>query len=242
MVDVDHVTMEFDLNRGKVRSLKERLFSKDQKKNKELFRALDDVTFHLDKGETLGIVGNNGAGKSTLLKVVSGIMKPTRGKVSVKGYISPMIELGTGFDFDLSAKENVFLSGAILGYSKELLEEHLKDVFDFSELWDFQDVPVKYFSSGMVARLAFAVSTIVKPDLLIVDEILSVGDVPFQQKSFQKMKELMSGGSTMIYVSHSIDSIEDLCTRAIWLEHGHLRMDGKSRDVCEAFKESMWNG
>lgn len=244
MVTVEHVSMEFDLNRGKIRSLKERLFAKveDQVKQAVKFQALDDITFHLGQGETLGIIGNNGAGKSTLLKLVSGIMKPTKGRIHVNGNISPMIELGTGFDFELSAEENVYLSGAVLGYGKKLLDEKIDEIFDFSELWDFRRVPVKYFSSGMVARLAFSISTIVKPDLLIVDEILSVGDVSFQHKSFQKMMEMMSGGTTVIYVSHNIDSVCNLCERTIWLEHGHIFMDGKSEQVCQAFMERVNNG
>lgn len=244
MVTVEHVSMEFDLNRGKVRSLKERLFAKvdDQVKEKKMFRALDDVSFRLEQGDTLGIIGNNGAGKSTLLKIVSGIMKPTAGKVTVNGMIAPMIELGTGFDYELSAIENIFLSGAVLGYSKKLLESKVQEILDFSELWDFKDVPVKYYSSGMVARLAFAISTIVKPDLLIVDEILSVGDVPFQRKSFQKMREMMTGGATVIYVSHSIESVQNMCRRVIWLEHGKIRMDGAPGEVCGAFLESVKNG
>jgi len=244
MVTVEHVSMEYDLNRGKVRSLKERLFARvaDQVKKQAKFQALNDVSFRLGRGETLGVIGNNGAGKSTLLKIVSGIMKPTVGKVDVAGRISPMIELGTGFDYELSAQENVYLSGAVLGYSKQLLDQKIDEIFDFSELGTFREVPVKYFSSGMVARLAFAVSTLVKPELLIVDEILSVGDVPFQQKSFQKMQEMMAGGATVIYVSHNIASVEEMCSRVIWLEHGQVKMDGEAPDVCKSFMESVQNG
>lgn len=244
MVCVENVSMEFDLNRGKVRSLKERLFAKvaDQVKESKKFIALNNVSFFLEQGDTLGIIGNNGAGKSTLLKILSGIMKPSSGSVHVEGSISPMIELGTGFDFELSAEENVYLSGAILGYSKTLIDTKIDEIFNFSELWNFRQVPVKYFSSGMVARLAFAVSTLVKPDLLIVDEILSVGDVPFQQKSFKKMQELMFGGSTVIYVSHNIDSVKEMCRRVIWLEHGAVKMDGESHIVCEQFMESVKYG
>lgn len=241
MVDVEHISMEYDLNRGKVRSLKERLFAKvaDQVKERVKFQALSDVSFHLEQGETLGIIGNNGAGKSTLLKIVSGIMKPTAGKVNVNGRISPMIELGTGFDYELSALENVYLSGAVLGYGKRLLDEKINEIFAFSELWDFREVPVKYFSSGMVARLAFSISTLVKPELLIVDEILAVGDMPFQKKSFEKMQEMMAGGTTVIYVSHNVESVANICRRAIWLEHGHIRMDGAADEVCKAFIGSM---
>lgn len=241
MIKLENVSMEFDLNRGKVRSIKERLFAKvaDQVKERKPFIALDNISFVLNDGETLGIIGNNGAGKSTLLKIISGIMKPSKGLVSTEGNIAPMIELGTGFDYELSAEENVYLSGAVLGYSKKLLDEKINEVFDFSELWDFRNVPVKYFSSGMVARLAFSVSTIIKPDILIVDEILSVGDVPFQHKSFQKMVEMMSGGTTVIYVSHNIESVKEMCRRVIWLEHGHVRMDGPADIVCESFLGSL---
>ncbi len=240
MVNVNNITMEYDLNRGKVRSLKERLFAKVSEHAKaEKFKALKNVSFHIEKGETLGVIGNNGAGKSTLLKIISGIMKPTKGTVTVNGRISPMIELGTGFDYDLSAHENIYLSGAILGYNKSFLEEKENEIFDFSELHQFRDVPVKYFSSGMVARLAFAVSTLVQPELLIVDEILSVGDIAFQEKSFKKMKQLMSGGATVIYVSHNIASIKEMCKRVIWLEHGSVRMDGDAESVCDAFLQNL---
>lgn len=244
MVTVEHVTMEYDLNRGKVRSLKERLFAKveDQVKESRKFLALHDVSFSLKKGETLGVIGNNGAGKSTLLKIVSGIMKPTKGRVQVDGTIAPMIELGTGFDFELSAIENIYLSGAVLGYGKALLDAKKDEILAFSEIGDFRDVPVKYYSSGMVARLAFAISTIVMPSVLVVDEILSVGDVPFQKKSYQKMMEMMESGTTVIYVSHNIESVSKLCSRAIWLEHGSVRMDGPAGLVCKSFMESVTNG
>lgn len=243
MVTAEHISMEYDLNRGKVRSLKERLLTKVVDSVKEAkFQALCDVSFHLGKGETLGIIGNNGAGKSTLLKIVSGIMKPTEGKITVSGKISPMIELGTGFDFELSAEENVYLSGAVLGYGKRLLDERIDEIFAFSELGDFRNVPVKYFSSGMVARLAFAISTLVKPELLIVDEILAVGDMPFQRKSFQKMQEMMAGGTTVIYVSHNIESVRQMCSRVVWLDHGRIRQDGTAFEVCKSFMESVQNG
>lgn len=241
MIIADHITMEFDLNRGKVKSLKERLFARveDGIEKKELFRALNDVSFHVEKGEIMGIIGGNGAGKSTLLKIMAGIMKPTSGKVKVNGSIAPMIELGTGFDFELSAVENIYLSGAVLGYSKKFIQEKIPEVFGFSELWEFKDVPIKYFSSGMVARLAFSVSTIVTPDVLIVDEILSVGDLAFQQKSYSRMKELMLGGATVIYVSHDIKALSKLCDQVIWLEKGQIKMQGDAADVCSAYKASV---
>ncbi len=236
MLDVNNVVMEYNLERGKVRTLKEFLLARnDSARDKKKFRALDGVSFHVDKGEIFGIVGSNGAGKSTLLKIIAGIMKPTSGSVAVQGSIAPMIELGTGFDFELSATENIYLSGAVLGYNKAFITEKVAEIFDFSQLWDFKDVPVKYFSSGMVARLAFAVSTIVIPDVLIVDEILSVGDIAFQKKSTKRMEELMAGGTTVVYVSHDIDSLEEMCSRVMWLEKGKVRHIGDSKEVCEMY-------
>ena len=241
MVKVNNVVMEFDLNKGKVRSIKERLFAKvdDVVAEKKMFRALNGVSFEVNKGEIFGIIGGNGAGKSTLLKVVAGIMKPTAGSVESYGTIAPMIELGTGFDFDLSAIENIYLSGAVLGYSKKFIDSKIDEIFDFSELWDFKDVPVKYFSSGMVARLAFSVSTIVTPDILIVDEILSVGDSSFQKKSFERMSSLMKSGSTVIYVSHDIKSLSNMCNRILWLEKGMIRDIGDAKDICEKYLENV---
>ena len=201
--------------------------------------ALQDVSFKVAKGEVLGFVGSNGAGKSTLLKIVAGVMKPTKGKVLVGGNICPMIELGAGFDLDLNARENIYLNGAVMGYSKSFLDSKFQEIVDFSELQDFLDVPVRNFSSGMVARLAFSVATIVDPEILIVDEILSVGDLNFQNKSENKMRSLISGGTTVLYVSHSIKSIESLCDRVVWLEHGKVIMVGKTDDVCKAYYESQ---
>ncbi len=237
MVKIKNVVMKFDLNRGKVRSVKEKLFSKidNESKEKKLFIALDGITFNVEKGEILGIIGGNGAGKSTLLKILAGIMKPSSGEVRVNGTIAPMIELGTGFDFELSAIENIYLSGAVLGYSRKFVESKVVEIFDFAELWDFKDVPVKYYSSGMVARLAFSISTIVMPDVLIVDEILSVGDTSFQKKSYKRMKSLMSNGSTVIYVSHDISALANMCNRVLWIEKGKLIEIGDAKEVCEKY-------
>lgn len=237
MIKASNITMKFDLNRGKVRSIKERLFAKIDAEvaEKKLFVALNDVSFDVRKGEILGIIGGNGAGKSTLLKILAGIMKPSSGSVVVNGTIAPMIELGTGFDFELSALENIYLSGAVLGYSKNFITSKVVEIFDFAELWDFKDVPVKYFSSGMVARLAFSVSTIVIPDILIVDEILSVGDMSFQKKSYKRMTELMNGGSTVIYVSHDVEALGKMCNRVIWLDKGKIKMIGEAKKVCNEF-------
>lgn len=237
MIRAEHVGMEFNLNRGKVRTLKERLFAKveDEQKNKVMFKALSDISFTVEQGEIFGVIGRNGAGKSTLLKLLAGIMKPTVGSVITKGTIAPMIELGAGFDFELSPVENIYLSGSILGYDKKFLDEKIPDILSFAELWDFKDNPIKYFSSGMVARLAFSVSTLVVPDILIVDEVLSVGDTDFQKKSYERMMELMKGGSTVIYVSHDIESLRNMCNRILWIEHGEMQMIGEPDEVCSNY-------
>lgn len=241
MINVEHVGMEFNLNRGKVRTLKEKLFAKVDSNIAEdkMFCALTDVSFDIKKGEIFGVVGTNGAGKSTLLKILAGIMKPTKGTLDVQGTIAPMIELGTGFDYELSPLENIYLSGSILGYNKKFLDTKVADIFDFAELWDFKDTPVKYFSSGMVARLAFSISTIVIPDVLIVDEILSVGDIAFQRKSYDRMVELMNSGTTVVYVSHDVQTLKDMCHRVLWLEKGKVKMLGEASEVCDAYLASF---
>lgn len=241
MIQATNITMKFDLNRGKVTTLKERLFAKvdEELTKKEMFEALKEVNLHIEKGEIFGIIGGNGAGKSTLLKILAGIMKPTLGEVRVQGTIAPMIELGTGFDFELSALENIYLSGAVLGYNKKFIDSKVCDIFDFSELWDFKDVPVKYFSSGMVARLAFSISTIVVPDVLIIDEILSVGDLAFQKKSYKRMMELMDSGTTVVYVSHNIESVKEMCQRVAWLEKGRIKAIGSAEEICDAFTSEI---
>ena len=216
------------------------MFDKKRRQKPTEFWALDDLTFNVKKGEVVGLIGSNGAGKSTLLKVVSGVMKPTKGKVEVRGIISPMIELGAGFDLELTARENIYLNGAILGYSKEFLEEKFDDIVKFSELEEFLDVPVKNFSSGMTAKLAFSIATVVNPEILIVDEILSVGDIKFQEKSKGKMLEMIKGGTTVLYVSHSLESIKDLCDKVIWIEHGKLIKMGNAKEICdEYYKKQM---
>jgi len=215
------------------------MFDRKKRMKKSDFWALKNVTFQVDKGDVVGLIGSNGAGKSTLLKVVSGVMKPTEGIVEVNGAISPMIELGAGFDGDLTARENIFLNGAILGYSKEFLLEKFDEIVEFSELKDFLDVPVKNFSSGMVAKLAFSISTVVDPEILIVDEILSVGDINFQEKSKNKMMSMIKGGTTVLYVSHSIESIEELCNKVVWLDHGKVVMIGDAKEVCNAYMDKQ---
>ena len=199
------------------------------------FTALEHISFELKRGQTLGLIGRNGAGKSTLLKIISGILKPTEGCVSCYGNVVPMLELGSGFDFDLTGRENVFLNGAILGYSEEFLKGKYDEIVEFSELGQFIEVPIRNYSSGMLARLAFSIATVVNPDILIVDEILSVGDVAFQEKSKKRMLHLMGGGTTVLFVSHSIEQIREMCDRAVWLDQGLIKMMGKAEDVCQAY-------
>lgn len=248
MIDVQNVSMRFNLGIEKNNSLKQMavdLFSKSAREKRKMhkkeneFWALQDVRFKVEKGQVVGFVGSNGAGKSTLLKVVAGVMKPTKGKVLVGGNICPMIELGAGFDLDLNARENIYLNGAVMGYSKDFIDSKYQEIVDFSELHDFLEVPVRNFSSGMIARLAFSVATIVEPEILIVDEILSVGDLNFQKKSENKMRSLISGGTTVLYVSHSIESIKSLCDKVVWLEHGKVIQVGTAEKVCAAYYESQ---
>ena len=243
MINIKNVSMKFNLGIEKEFSIKQAFinFFLRKKKKKEEFWALSNVDFHIGKGEVVGLIGSNGAGKSTLLKVVSGVMKPTSGKVTVNGVISPMIELGAGFDPNLTARENIYLNGAILGYSKKFLDEKFDDIVEFSELREFLDVPVKNFSSGMTAKLAFSIATIVNPEILIVDEILSVGDIKFQEKSKNKMMEMIKGGTTVLYVSHSLQSIKDLCTKVVWLEHGKVIKIGKPDKICDEYYKAQMN-
>lgn len=245
MITVKNVSMKFDLGLEKNFSFKQAFINifdfKKKRRKKEYFYALSDVSFHIDKGEVIGLIGSNGAGKSTLLKVVSGVMKPTKGSIEVNGVISPMIELGAGFDPELTARENIFLNGAVMGYSKKFLEEKFDSIVEFSELKDFLDVPVKNFSSGMTAKLAFSIATIVNPEILIVDEILSVGDIKFQEKSKNKMLEMIKGGTTVLYVSHSLASIQELCDRVIWLEHGKVIEIGDTKEICQKYYDKQMN-
>ena len=242
MIILKNVSMKFNLGVEKDNSLKMifiNLFTPRKKKKKDYFWALKDIDFRINKGDVVGIIGANGAGKSTLLKVVSGVYKPTTGTVEVNGKISPMIELGAGFDPELTARENIYLNGAILGYSKEFLEQKIDDIVEFSELKDFLDVPIKNFSSCMVAKLAFSISTIVDPEVLIVDEILSVGDIKFQEKSKNKMMSMIEGGTTVLYVSHSIDSIKELCSKVIWLDHGKIIKMGNAKEICDEYYKKL---
>lgn len=237
MIKADSISVRYLMTYDRVKSMKEYIvqFIKGKIKYEE-FWALKDVSFEVKKGEVLGIVGHNGAGKSTLLKVISGILKPTSGSVQVNGTVVPMLELGSGFDFDLTGRENVFLNGAILGYSEQFLKEKYDEIVEFSELGQFIDVPLRNYSSGMVMRLAFSIATVVNPDILIVDEILAVGDADFQAKSKQRMLELMGGGTTVLFVSHSLEQIREMCDRVLWLDHGQMKMYGDTQAVCDAYK------
>lgn len=238
MINVKHVSMKFRMANDRVDSLKEYLvaFLEHRLQYKE-FQVLDDISFNVKKGEVVGIIGKNGAGKSTLLKIIAGVMTPTTGNVAVAGNIVPMLELGSGFDDELTGKENIFLNGAILGYSKEFLEEKYQEILDFSELGEFINMPIRNYSSGMMMRLAFSVATVVQPEILIVDEILAVGDEGFQNKSKARMLELMSGGTTVLFVSHSIGQIEEMCDRVIWLENHKIKMDDVASVVCAAYRK-----
>lgn len=236
MIEVKNVTMRFRMNNDKIMSLKEFVTTAIRGKlNYNEFTALSNVSFEVKRGETMGLIGRNGAGKSTLLKIISGILKPTDGTVAVHGNVVPMLELGSGFDFDLTGRENIFLNGAILGYDEEFLKEKYDEIVDFSELGKFINVPIRNYSSGMLARLAFSVAAIVKPEILIVDEILSVGDVQFQEKSKKRMLDLMGGGTTVLFVSHNIAQITEMCSQVVWLERGHIKMLGNAKDICAMY-------
>ena len=236
MIEVDGVSMRFNLGIEKGFSLKQWFVDvgSGKKRVKKDFWALTDVSFKVNSGEVIGFIGANGAGKSTLLKVVAGVMKPTKGSVKAYGNICPMIELGAGFDPQLTARENIYLNGAIMGYSKQFIESKFDEIVEFSELHDFLDVPVQNFSSGMIARLAFSVATIVDPEILIVDEILSVGDIAFQAKSEAKMLSMIGGGTTVLFVSHSIDQIKKMCDTIVWLDHGVVKKIG-GKEVCDEY-------
>ena len=243
VVDVDHVSMRFNLAQEKTESLKEYLLKmvRGQLMFNE-FYALKDVSFQVRKGEAVALIGRNGSGKSTMLKVVAGVMYPSQGGCTVHGSIAPMIELGAGFDMDLTARENIYLNGAVLGHDRAYMDEHFKNIVDFAELWDFIDVPVKNFSSGMVTRLGFAIATEVTADLLVVDEVLAVGDFMFQHKCLMRLNEMLQKGTTLLFVSHSSEQVRMLCQRAIWLDHGVVLGDGPADEVCARYEQAMQNG
>jgi len=239
IIEVENVSMRFNLYKEKVDSIKE-YFIKLAKGtlHYEEFWALRDISFSLGKGDSLGLVGRNGSGKSTLLKLLAGVMKATSGSVRVGGSVAPLIELGAGFDMDLTAKENIYLNGAVLGYSKKEMDGHFNKIVEFSELEEFLDVPVKNFSSGMFARLGFSIATVGVPDVLIVDEILAVGDFKFQEKCQDRIQSMLKGGTTLLFVSHSAEQVMELCTKALWLDGGKMKMFGEVSHVCEAYANS----
>lgn len=236
IINVNQVTMKFNLMEERVDTLKEYIVKLLKRKllyNE--FISLDHVTFSIQKGDVLGIVGLNGAGKSTLLKILAGVLKPTSGTVSVRGSIAPLIEVGAGFDPELTARENIYLNGSILGYSRKFIDSKFDEIIEFAELEKFVNVPVKNFSSGMYTRLGFSIATIVNPEILIVDEVLSVGDFKFQEKSKKRIEELMSGGTTVILVSHDNDIIKKMCNKVLWLESGKIKMYGNTQVVLDAY-------
>ena len=238
MIVVDHVDMVFNMASEQLNSLKEyfialiqgRLFFKE-------FKALEDISITVNRGDVYGIVGTNGSGKSTLLKIVAGVLEPSKGTCAINGSIAPLIELGAGFDMELTARENVYLNGALLGYKKEFIDENFDNIIEFAEIRDFVDMPLKNYSSGMVARIAFAIATATVPDILVVDEALSVGDFLFQEKCEKRINELVyDNDTTLLFVSHSIDQVERVCQKAMWIEKGHMRMNGDVHQVCEAYR------
>ncbi|MEE1314234.1 MAG: ABC transporter ATP-binding protein [Faecalimonas sp.] len=236
IIKVEHVSMKFNLASEKFDNIKE-YFIKTIKKqvSYDEFWALKDVSFEVQRGDSVGLIGLNGSGKSTMLKTIAGVLKPTKGKVTVSGTIAPLIELGAGFDMDLTARENVFLNGALLGYDRKQMEGFYEDIVEFAELRDFMNVPVKNFSSGMVSRLAFAIATIGTPDILIVDEVLSVGDFRFQQKCQDRIQNMRDQGTTILFVSHNLAQVQEVCNKIVWLDKGVLKMQGDAEEVCAVY-------
>ena len=240
-IEVKDVSMVFNMASESLTNLKE-YFIKLARHELffEEFRALKHISFDVHRGEVIGLVGTNGSGKSTMLKIIAGVLEPSEGAVVTHGTISPLIELGAGFDYELTARENIYLNGALLGYTKEFIDANFDEIIDFAELNDFADMPLKNFSSGMVARIAFAIATITEPDILIVDETLSVGDVFFQQKCERRIQHFIeSGDVTVLFVSHSMEQVERICQRAVWIEKGDLRMDGPVDEVCKAYRDQF---
>ncbi len=238
VIEVNNVSMIFNMASEQLNNLKE-YFIKLMRHELffQEFRALNGISFNVRRGEVVGLVGTNGSGKSTMLKCIAGVLEPSEGSITVKGNIAPLIELGAGFDAELTARENIYLNGALLGYTRQFIDEHLQDIIDFAELNNFMDMPLKNYSSGMVARIAFAIATVTEPDVLIVDETLSVGDVFFQEKCEKRIQSFIESGKvTVLFVSHSMEQVERICDRAVWIEKGQQRMDGPVKEVCEAYR------
>lgn len=236
VIDVQDVTVRFNMASEKIDNIKEYVikFAKRQLLFQE-FLAVKNASFQIRRGEAWALVGSNGSGKSTLLKTVCGIIKPYKGKITIRGRISPLLELGAGFDMNLTARENIYLNGTILGHSMEYMRRHFDEIVEFSELEKFLDSPIKNFSTGMAARLGFAIATAVDPDILIVDEILAVGDYNFQQKCLKRMNEMLNGGTTLLFVSHSIEQVRRLCDHAVWIQQGDIQKIGEVDEVCDAY-------
>ena len=238
IIVINHVSMMFNIASEQFNSLKEYFIKLARRElHFKKFMALEDIDLIINRGDVYGIVGTNGSGKSTLLKIIAGVLEPSMGQVAIGGTIAPLIELGAGFDMELTARENIYLNGALLGYSKKFIDERFDDIVDFAEVRDFLDMPMKNYSSGMVARVAFSVATATIPDILVVDEALSVGDFLFQEKCERRINELVEGhNTTLLFVSHSIDQVERVCRKAVWIEKGHMRMVGEVNEVCEAYR------
>lgn len=236
MIKVDDVTMIFNIASEQLNNLKEYAIAiaKHELMFKE-FKALEHISFEVKKGDVFGVLGTNGSGKSTMMKIIAGVLDPSAGTCTVNGNIAPLIELGAGFDMDLTARENVYLNGALLGYPKKFIDENFDAIIDFAEIHDFLDMPLKNYSSGMVARIAFAIATVIVPEILLVDEVLSVGDFMFQKKCENRIKELINQGVTVLIVSHSNEQIARMCNKAVWIEKGHMRMAGNAQDVCRVY-------
>lgn len=238
IIEVNNVSMMFNKSSEKVDNIKEYIVKLIKRNLRfEEFWALKNVSFTVKKGESLGIVGLNGSGKSTLLKVIAEVMKPTEGRVTINGSVAPLIELGAGFDMDLSARENIFLNGSVLGYSRKQMNEKFEEIMDFAELWEFTDVAIKNYSSGMVARLGFSIATAHIPDILILDEVLGVGDYKFQEKCEKRIEDMINKGTTVIFVSHSIEQVKKVCSKVIWLEKGNMIMQGDVSEICDKYME-----
>lgn len=237
-VEVKDASVRFNMANQQVNNLKEYVIKLLRKELMfQEFFALSDISLKVRQGEAWGIIGTNGSGKSTLLKLICGILKPYKGTVSISGSIAPLIELGAGFDGELTARENILLNGTLMGYSEEFMREHFEEIIDFAQLWDFLDMPIKNYSSGMAARLGFSVATMVRPDILICDEVLSVGDFKFQEKCEERMMQMLETGTTLLYVSHQRQSVEKLCDHALWIEKGRMVMSGEAGQVCEAYEK-----
>lgn len=237
IISIQNVSMVFNLASELVTSLKEYVLKLLQRKLKvQPFYALKDISLDIQKGDAVALIGANGSGKSTLLKLVAGVLVPTEGSITVKGSVAPLIELGAGFDYELTARENIFLNGAVMGYDRAFMQARFDSIIDFAELWEFVDVPMKNYSSGMIARLGFSIATTVRADILIVDEVLAVGDFRFQQKCHQRLEQMMAEGTTLLFVSHSTQQVRQLCKKAVWLKKGRVVAYGEVNEVCDRYE------